>query len=181
VNLYAYAGNSPVNFSDPFGLCPPEHPETTADCPKGVTAVQVSISVATGIPFVGGTIAFGYATDTGGRSMPYVSAGNVKWGAGAAGGVDVIHDSGTLESFRGLHMNGAMNPDSIQSWSASTPLVVGGGHSPTSNTVSGGAGGGLFINGPSATGGPILPATPVRPVQSCDFVPLSQWQQAGCH
>lgn len=24
MNLYAYAGNNPVTFSDPFGLCPPE-------------------------------------------------------------------------------------------------------------------------------------------------------------
>ncbi|MBK6781269.1 MAG: hypothetical protein IPG75_17300 [Gemmatimonadetes bacterium] len=24
VNLYSYAGNNPIAFSDPFGLCPPE-------------------------------------------------------------------------------------------------------------------------------------------------------------
>jgi RHS repeat-associated protein len=31
LNLYGYAGGDPVNFSDPFGLCPPED-NTTDDC-----------------------------------------------------------------------------------------------------------------------------------------------------
>ena len=34
INLYAYAGNDPVTYSDPFGLCPPVN-EDTSDCPIG--------------------------------------------------------------------------------------------------------------------------------------------------
>jgi len=33
VNLYAYAGNNPITFTDPFGLCPPAN-STVSDCPN---------------------------------------------------------------------------------------------------------------------------------------------------
>src|SRR5690349_1512898 len=32
LNLYGYANGAPVNFSDPFGLCPPADPSRTDDC-----------------------------------------------------------------------------------------------------------------------------------------------------
>jgi len=35
VNLYSYAGNNPISFGDPFGLCPPESP-WTPECDKGL-------------------------------------------------------------------------------------------------------------------------------------------------
>jgi RHS repeat-associated protein len=41
LNLYGFAGGDPVNFSDPFGLCPEDvggngKSETVRDCPDGV-------------------------------------------------------------------------------------------------------------------------------------------------
>lgn len=46
VNLYGFAGGDPVNFSDPFGLCPPED-DNTADCAAG-TSGWYAHRIATG-------------------------------------------------------------------------------------------------------------------------------------
>lgn len=37
LNLYAYAGNNPVMFSDPFGLCPESKRDRAGNCPGGLT------------------------------------------------------------------------------------------------------------------------------------------------
>jgi RHS repeat-associated protein len=36
VNLYAYAGNNPASYSDPFGLCPPNDSNWGPQCPRPV-------------------------------------------------------------------------------------------------------------------------------------------------
>lgn len=38
LNLYGYANGDPINFSDPFGLCPPE--VTNRPCPSGFVSVR---------------------------------------------------------------------------------------------------------------------------------------------
>ena len=38
INLYSYAGNNPVSFSDPFGLCADSLHDANGRCPGGLTA-----------------------------------------------------------------------------------------------------------------------------------------------
>src|SRR6266545_5316011 len=47
VNLYSYAGNNPVSFGDPFGLCPPDNPDDFSDCEPGSSGWYAN-RVATG-------------------------------------------------------------------------------------------------------------------------------------
>lgn len=37
MNLYGYAGGDPINFSDPFGLCPDSVKTEKGDCPGGLS------------------------------------------------------------------------------------------------------------------------------------------------
>ncbi|MBL8998590.1 MAG: RHS repeat-associated core domain-containing protein [Gemmatimonadetes bacterium] len=60
LNLYGYANGDPINFSDPFGLCPPED-DNTADCAPGTSGWYAN-RVATGegnrvVNEVGGALA----------------------------------------------------------------------------------------------------------------------------
>src|SRR6266498_3808841 len=47
VNLNSYAGNNPVSFGDPFGLCPPDNPDDFSDCEPGSSGWYAN-RVATG-------------------------------------------------------------------------------------------------------------------------------------
>jgi RHS repeat-associated protein len=47
LNLYGFAAGDPVNFSDPFGLCPPDNPDSYADCEAG-TSGWYAYRLATG-------------------------------------------------------------------------------------------------------------------------------------
>lgn len=40
LNLYGYAGGDPINFSDPFGLCPDSTKDKNGYCPGGLSMAQ---------------------------------------------------------------------------------------------------------------------------------------------
>jgi hypothetical protein len=40
LNLYGYAGGDPINFHDPFGLCPDSVKTKEGDCPGGITTEE---------------------------------------------------------------------------------------------------------------------------------------------
>ena len=48
LNLYGYAGGDPINFSDPFGLCPEEQRDANGECPglNGAEAAAVFAGLA---------------------------------------------------------------------------------------------------------------------------------------
>jgi hypothetical protein len=66
VNLYAYAGGNPVNYSDPFGLCP--------DCIFDVVAIGMDlVDVArNGLSFGSGAA---LAADVAAAALPFIPAG----------------------------------------------------------------------------------------------------------
>jgi RHS repeat-associated protein len=84
LNLYGFGGGDPINFTDPFGLCPPEN-LNLLDCPPGYfTALGVTLGGGAG--GAGGAIIGGLG---GGTACTVTGPGNLlcAGGGAAAGGV----------------------------------------------------------------------------------------------
>jgi len=94
LNLYGYAGGDPINFSDPFGLCPDED---DPNCEDGVITT-VSISGSAAVLIYGGNVEAGIAFHSNGYQVAYVRGGQ-SVGVGASAGVEVAVQRGSLSDF----------------------------------------------------------------------------------
>ena len=47
LNVYGFAGGDPVNFADPFGLCPPRTNDELGDIATGVTQQTAAMKTVT--------------------------------------------------------------------------------------------------------------------------------------
>jgi len=72
INQYGYAGGDPVNFSDPFGLCPDDK---NPACKRGGGVLTMSLSGAAGFGAVGAHFNFGLAVNRSGDLMLFAQAG----------------------------------------------------------------------------------------------------------
>jgi len=54
LNLYGFAGGDPVNFSDPFGLCPPKDTFNGPWCRVGFVGVSLNLIAGAGLTFGAG-------------------------------------------------------------------------------------------------------------------------------
>src|SRR5207249_773358 len=87
LNLYGFAGGDPVNFSDPFGLCPTDLDAANAFLCNSIEAVGTGIGFLTGFVAGGGTGAL-ETVGSGGVLAPLAVAQTVAAsGIGAAAGL----------------------------------------------------------------------------------------------
>ena len=102
LNLYGYANGDPVNFSDPFGLCPPQDNDWTT-----CVGFWETIGAATGA-LIGGTIG-GAGGATGGAALCAATVvGTIPCGAagGAAGGLLGTAKGAAIGAIAGLWVDG---------------------------------------------------------------------------
>jgi len=156
LNLYQYAGNDPVQFTDPFGLCPPKD-DNTQDCPTAeqaeapgsregpVDAVGLQVTIAG--PLFGVTGTFGFARTEAGNTRAFVTFGSEE---GVNVGLGFTHTVSTnLAAFSGpsegpdaslFVVTGSRvtnkNGESVSGGGALSPLPGGLGYARTTTLVS---------------------------------------------
>jgi len=117
LNLYGFANGDPVNFSDPFGLCPDEEKDANGKCPDEqegrILTVSANVSASAskftrdigvlkykGAPF-GGNLEMGIAVNlTNGASLGFIKGG-FSGGAGQSVGVEISLQQGSLRGTLG--------------------------------------------------------------------------------
>ena len=136
LNLYGFASGDPVNFSDPFGLCPPENPTRTDDCPGGQVRFQgLNVNL---VPGAGVTLAFGvYQNDRGsGRYLRFGFGVGLNVGVGTEGGASRL-----LAAFSGdgEALCGNIGPvNGCYGENENGPTVSGGGAVGITEVIAGG-------------------------------------------
>jgi RHS repeat-associated protein len=160
VNLYAYAGNNPVTFADPFGLksCDPPTDPCPADRQGKILTVSLSLSAA--MPSLGGfgaNVEAGFALNlSSGDALAYAHAGPTLGTGPVSGGVEVAAQQGSLAETVGTTGSPASNAIETE---VSLPFMRGFGGQAVQSTPGGpvvgggfsfGFGNGLYANGTAA-------------------------------
>lgn len=111
LNLYGFANGDPVNFSDPFGLCPPEDEDP---CPgaegadAGGGTVVIALNAILGVGEAHG-LSFGLAVGPDGTALFASYLGGA--GVGASAGLSVTTQVGSVEDLRADNETGDYRSD----------------------------------------------------------------------
>jgi len=175
LNLYGYANGDPINFSDPFGLCPPEDENDGPECEKGAiivlsgeAAVSFFSSLRDGRPGIGGAFGeIGMAFNlSNGASMAFAQGGGAMGiGAEASVGASLIL-GGTLDDVvsGGLGFTGGKKG---LFFNVGIPQTGNPGLSDVQAGVSFGQGAFFGVKKPAFGGGLVIAGKPGSEVQRC--------------
>jgi hypothetical protein len=98
LNLYGYAGGDPINYSDPFGLCPDEK---NPACKVSGGVFTMAVSGAAGFGALGAHFTAGIAINRRGDIMFYAQAGP-SVAVGVAVGPEIGVQRGSFDDLTGV-------------------------------------------------------------------------------
>ena len=137
LNLYGFAGGDPVNFSDPFGLCPPDDTNDGPECKVSLVGGTASYFVV-----LGGTVSAGRYINGEGEGW-FLTLG-IGVGLEAGGGVEGGTSSNRAALSNGaLEVSGGAGLGAARSWNKDGKTTTGmvgtgvkvGGHVALTATV----------------------------------------------